>query len=209
MKGVVGVLVLYAISTLLYVLLPAKSVRGYCCDAANKPMLYKLSGFSVLIVSSLLFYVLPTTWKTILYNHHLEAVLTANTIGLSISVLFYLFGGYEPYSRCITVDQLPRIDSIPRIPVSKLQKQNPLLTLYLGRNWNPRILWGQCDVKMLFYCIGAVALWLNILSAALTQAPTLSGCSNAMKVYLFCFFWFIAEYMLGEEGKLLSCSPPL
>jgi delta14-sterol reductase len=202
---------LYVAISVLYAVLPGKVVGGYCCDSAasNKVLRYKLNGFSVFVLVTSVFVNLPATQRLYFHTHFYSALLAANIIGVAVSALFYLLGKDETYARCVTVDQLSNLASLPK--TSSLPKKSSLATFYLGRQWNPRIVLlhsVECDIKMLFYCIGAVMLWINILSAMFASLNDVSAGRNhlsiGMIVYVSCFGWFVAEYMLGEQVHLYT-----
>ena len=205
--GVQSIFIVYFVCLILYVLLPGRVVDGYCCQQSNgskwRRSTYKLNGFSTIVVATAAFLQLPNIYKTVLYNNFWESLIAANVIGLVVSLIFFIFGGDEKYARCVTFVKLQKIDSLSTS--TDLPARTPLQKFYLGQRWNPRIFYGLCDVKMLFYCIGAVALWINILSAVYVHQSSRGNISLGMYTYLICFGWFICEYMLGEEGKVIVC----
>jgi hypothetical protein len=222
------VVLLYFFVFVLYTFLPGRVVKGYCCeqnvnsDGAAKEqdkntytvLTYRLNGFTVFVLLTAIYCSLPQNAQRYLYTHYWTSLITANAVGLCISAWFYLAPHQEePYARCVTTDQLDLQtrqvgDTHKLVPASELPRLNAWDVFYLGRKWNPRLsLAGHtCDIKMLFYTIGAIMLWLNILAAASMTVDTqyhntlAFGWSNAMCTYVFCFGWFIAEYLLGEEG---------
>ena len=202
--GAQGIVIVYLTCVVLYVLLPGRVVDGYCCESTDgsiwRRSTYKLNGFSTIVVVTAIFLQLPSSSRILLYGNIWECFFCANIIGLFISLCFFVVGGDEKYARCVTFDQLNKLQSLSKS--SELPRRTKWQDFYLGRRWNPRLFYGLCDIKMLFYCIGAVALWLNVLSAAhVHQLAREGSVSVAMCTYLMCFGWFIFEYMLGEEGN--------
>jgi len=202
MKGVIFVIISYLICLILHIILPSRKVIGYCCDKNNKPLEYRLNGINIYFIMSGIFFLLPNELQVILYDYQLSSLMTANIIGLIISYYFFIRGGEEKYDRCVTIDQLQNLKSL------KLTNHNikidPTTRFFLGHEWNPRF--GNVDVKMWLYIVGAIGLQLNILSCLIKQ-NILSGnymMSHAMILYVFMFGWFLCEYLLFERIHLYT-----
>mmetsp|Transcript_19755 Transcript_19755/g.27161 ORF Transcript_19755/g.27161 Transcript_19755/m.27161 type:complete len:384 (+) Transcript_19755:449-1600(+) len=196
-----GVITIYATTTALHYLLPAKSVSGYCCDCDSfKPLQYRLNGVFVLFSIIVLYLLLPQKVQTSLYDHYWVNLIAANVIGLSFSTLLFFNGGKEKYARCVTIDQLKDASTIQD---ADTLKRSWITTFFLGQVWNPRYF--GIDIKMLLYLLGAVALQLNILSCVITHLQINNGhASNAIITYTICFTWFVFEYLMGEEVHLYT-----
>ncbi|KAF0730348.1 hypothetical protein Ae201684P_013159 [Aphanomyces euteiches] len=193
---------IYLSSLLLHVLLPARTVSGYCCDNTTfQPLQYRLNGVFVLAVVIVGFVVLlPSSVQQALYNDNSSALASANAFGLAASFYFFFRkAAPERYARCVTIDQLK---DKSQLRLALPTPSSPVV-FFLGREWNPRF--GSVDVKMFLYVVGAVMLQCNIISAAIVQRAAWNGqTSNAMAVYLGCFTWFIVEYMCGEQVHLYT-----
>ncbi len=201
MNGILSVVGVYSLSSFLHFIIPARIVSGYCCDGNNVPLKYRLNGFIVLATMTVVFFILPPTFQIVLFTDFGTALFTANIIGLLVSFYYYFLGGNEKYSRCVTVDQLSHLDSISTSTSTSKSISSPWTTFFLGHQWNPRLCDGYCDVKMLLYLVGAVGLWMNILSGWAVEYQRKQYTSTGMMVYMLCFCWFVGEYMLGEEGE--------
>ena len=201
LKGIVFVIVSYFVCLLLHIILPSKRVIGYCCDKNNKPLEYRLNGVNIYFIMSGMFLLLPDRYQVVLYDNQLSSILTANAIGLLVSLFFYIRGGKEKYIRCVTVDQLNNLKTL-KLNDNSI-KLNAFTRFFLGHEWNPRF--GNVDVKMWLYIVGAVGLQLNILSCVMKQYILMNNnLSNAMIVYVFMFAWFIIEYLMCEEIHLYT-----
>lgn len=195
---------IYALTILLHYIVPARIVAGYVTDSDGKePLRYRLNGFIVYLLFVLAFFIFtPKDIQKSYYNNFWNNFFAVNVVGILTSLYFYFVGGKEKYARCVTVDQIRSEEGKKTI---KLAGTPPgeLERFYLGSIWNPRIF--GVDIKMLLYLIGAVGLQINILSCLVVQQENWNGdISNAMKVYLFCFCYFIIEYLLGEEVHLYT-----
>ncbi|KAF0686300.1 Aste57867_21906 [Aphanomyces stellatus] len=200
LSGWVLVLLVYVGSLFLHVVLPARTVTGYCCDNATfQPLRYRLNGAAVLVVVAALFVTaLPSPAQASLHEDMVPALFFANAVGLSLSLFFFLRGGREKYARCVTVDQLkdPSALRLAGPPPSAAA------TFFLGREWNPRV--GAVDIKMFLYVVGAVLLQCNLFAAVRFQQGRQSDVSIAMSVYVSCFTFFLVEYMCGEAVHLYT-----
>lgn len=207
------IVAVYVLTTVLHVIIPARVVLGYCCDNQTMQRLeYRLNGFVVLIVTVAIFLRLPSAAAQVLYLDYYNALITANIIGLVVSVAYFAVGGTEKYPRCVTIDQAtsgvtlqPSLE-YAIVKATGVSNVPPLTRFFLGHQWNPRILWGTCDVKMLLYLLGAVGLACIVMStiAVHVAARQDGSLSLGMQAYGFCMFWFIAEYLLGEEGATVN-----
>ena len=201
--GPLALVLLYALTLLLHLLLPALTVEGYCCGQNNEVLQYRLNGFVVYIsVAAIYLYAVPEDIQLSFYHDGHACVLTANSLGLVASLYFHLRGGREKYSRCVTVDQLSSLASLKED--REFDRLNTATKFFLGHEWNPRFLGQRLDVKMFLYILGATALQINIMSCVLFQYRSLGRVTNALKAYTFMFTWFLSEYLLCEHVHLYT-----
>ena len=196
------ILTVYAICFLLHFVIPARVVKGYCCDEDGVPLKYRLNGVVVYIIMTIFYSQLPRDYSIKLYDEFWTNLLIVNILGISASIYFLIKGGKAKYFRCITVDQIQIDDYKKSLTPAGLQPA--LLTrFFLGCEWNPRL--GGVDIKMFLYLVGAVGLQLNILSCMVAHMELNDGkVSNAMAVYVALMGWFLTEYLLGEEVHLYT-----
>ena len=230
-ESFLAIVLLYSACLIFHLLLPGKTVQGYCCDTVTlKPLSYKLNGFSVLIVSIIIYYtILPLTsdeTPTYFYDFYWTCLFWANQIGFMFSIFFFFYGGKEKYPiRCITVDQIQiqsnnnsselrdpeAIKKNNQLPESTTSNKvtSSLQCFYAGYLWNPRVsIFHQIvDIKMTLYVLGAIGLEYNLLScisASINSTKDDNHLSNALVAYGLCFQWFILDYMWHEEVHLYT-----
>ena len=104
----------YAIIFVLNRILPARLVRGYCCDSSGNALVYRLNGIVVYTLAILNFYqdMWPINQQT-LYVLHNDCAIAGCAIGLIVSAWFYARGHenesekiYNTRDRCMTIDQI-------------------------------------------------------------------------------------------------------
>ena len=220
---------IYVSCVLLHKFLPGVQTLGYACSNDGRTLVYKLNGLAVsAVVCGAFFFLLPLSVQSSLCRYYGCVVFFANAIGLALSLCFYRCTSFGPerYARCLTVDQIDVKTGQPKsglalAPVAAVVAGGAppppaavLATFFLGRNWNPRV--AGVDVKMLLYVVGATLLNCNILSCVayqrLNRSSSLPGgaaglgssLSTAMQVYLFCFEWFLVEYLFFENVHLYT-----
>ena len=195
---------IYTFTFILHRVLPGTTTLGYVCSNDGQRLSYKLNGFLVTFVMTFLFLCLPLPTQLTLHSHFGTVVAFANGSGLLFSTYFYLTSfGPEPYARCLTLDQVDPVTKRPREGLALSSGSPAALTeFFLGRNWNPRF--QNLDVKMFLYLVGATFLQCNLLSCVAYQHAEKGSLSVAMKVYLFCFEWFLAEYLFFENVHLYT-----
>jgi len=229
-QGVVSVLISYSLCLALHLLLPSRVVTGYCCGRDGKPLKYRLNGLLVYAVMVGLFFLSPLDVQRSFHDYCYSGLFTANLIGLAVSLFFFLRGvdepgGREKYTRCMTVDNLTnKSPNNGLTPSTATARESWASQFFLGMEWNPRFylfslssLFSSSstptsniglDVKMFLYVVGAVHLQLNIFSCLVVQQQQHHQqqpiTSTAMLVYVFCFGWFLVEYLLGEEVHLYT-----
>lgn len=81
-EAILMVLIIYASSLLLHMVLPSRVVKGYVCSNDGKPLYYRLNGILVeLIMCSIFYYLMPISYQRILYDNYGSALMTANILG--------------------------------------------------------------------------------------------------------------------------------
>lgn len=200
------ILPLYALATVFH-LLPydwAPTRTFYACDSRGVPLQYTLNGLTVAICVCSIFILAPPDVQQSFYHNYWANLMRANAFGLAVSLFFFLRGGREKYTRCITVDQVPLTGATLGMLTPAPTTPPPLLMrFFLGCEWNPRIV--GVDVKMWLYLLGAVGLGANVLSFAATQQEYAGGRSSlAMTVYTRCFVWFLVDYLFNEDVHLYT-----
>jgi len=206
-SGIVSVV--YGGVALLHALLPANKTTGYVCDWQGKPLKYRLNGLLVLGVTVGVwalfgrFGIVPLEFVA---EHNWGTVLASCLLGLLGSTYFYLRGESEPerkemYMRCSTRDR-PEKPTATKEDLAITEARGTLKNFFFGFEFNPRF--GEFDVKMYLYLIGAVMLALNIYSAAALQKKQDGVLSRAMATYASMFSWFICEYLFFEEIHLYT-----
>ena len=180
MFAVLWPLGIYAVITLLALIVPGRWVDGYVVNpATKKPYRYRLNGLRVLVVTVGLWALL--CWQGVLpwgafYEHRWEMLAGAFTLGLVFTFAIVL-----PY---------PKVKSL-------------FADLYLGRLENPQ--WGRLDAKMWLYLVGAAMLELNLLSYAAHHWQTHRGDPNpGVFLYAALFSFFVVEYLNFEEVHLYT-----
>jgi protein-S-isoprenylcysteine O-methyltransferase Ste14 len=172
----------YALVLVLHLVLPARNVAGYVCDAKGTKLRYRLNGLAVHFVTLGLFAtlcrlgVLP--WD-FFYRHRVEAALGAVVLGLAFSFAMVL-----------------------RAPSTG---KSFAADFFLGRLENPQWQGGRIDAKMALYLVGAVQLALNVVSFAAHQwlaFPEARSMGVALHAALFLFF--TSEYLFFEEVHLYT-----
>jgi len=209
LKGLKLVMLSYSVCWVLHFALPGKSVRGYACGSDDKPLHYKLNGFSVLIAQLALFAIVDGGEGIFAGELYWPCVRMACFLGLFLSLLLFIRGKrlettLERSSRCMTADQKKR----PPADSTEFDARSTPEHFWCGLEWNPRPLLGV-DMKMWLYIVGAVQLALVVYSAAVKQytfrsKQGLSGLSHAMMCYQLCMFFFITEYLLHEQVHLYT-----
>lgn len=175
--------VVYALITLLHLVIPARKVTGYVNDElTGKKLQYRLNGIMVLVVTMLAWFVLgyaeliPLDW---LYTVRWYSLAGAFTLGLIYSLWSVL----------------------PHKPV----KKSMLADIYLGRQENPQYFGRRVDAKMWLYLVGAVMLELHVLSFTAHHYYAYS-LEEVNGVYLCAVMitFFVFDYLSNEEVHLYT-----
>ena len=181
--GFLSPLVVYAIITILHIIIPVQKTTGYVDDeVTGKKLTYRLNGMLVLIVTMLIWFLsgyyklIPFDW---LYTVRWYSLAGAFTIGIIYSL----------------------VSVLPYPPV----KKSVLADLFLGRQKNPQYLKGWIDAKMWLYLVGAVMLELHVLSFV-AHHYLVFGLEEVNGVYLCAAMitFFVFDYLSNEEVHLYT-----
>ncbi len=185
MNSIVGLIAPWLIAggvLLLHLVLPARRIEGYVMGEDGRPLVYRINGLFVFIVTLASWGVacflgwLPFDW---LYTHRWEGLAGAVVMGFVYT--FYIV-----------------------LPAPKV-RSSLLKDLFFGRVENPRALSGRVDVKMFLYLFGATLLALNILSFAAHHWLLYRGDSSlGVLLYVVLFGWFLCDYLIFERVHLYT-----
>ena len=176
--------IVYAVITLLHVVLPAMRRKGYVRHENTGELLeYKLNGHLVLPGSILLWLVLgyiqlvPWTW---LYEVRWFGLAGAITLGLI-------------FTFAIVLPQPPK-------------RENVLADLWFGRIKDPQLKKGNLliDAKMWLYLIGAVMLQLNILSFLAYHWQNVYPANAGLIAATAMLTFFVWDYLSFERVHLYT-----
>ena len=175
--------IIYAMITLLHMLIPARQVVGYVNKTGtNTKLKYRLNGLPVLFCSLGIWIALghldivPYDW---LYTVRWYSLLGAFVLGV-----LYTFWIVLPH---------------------RSTGKSFLADLYLGRLENPQYKDGFIDAKMWLYLIGAVMLALNTLSFVAYHYLTF-GSESSPGIFLSAglLMYFILDYLTFEKVHLYT-----
>ena len=96
------ILIVYTVCFLLHFIIPARIVKGYCCDEDGVPLKYRLNGIVVFVLMTLFYSQLPRNYSIKLYEEFWSNLLIVNILGITASIYFLIKGGKAKYFRCIT-----------------------------------------------------------------------------------------------------------
>lgn len=178
--GLVTPLVAYSVITLLHLLIPVKSIKGYVKnEITGKLMNYRINGKFVLPASILIWFLLgyfdlvPYIW---LYETRWLGLIGAVVIGLSYS--FYIVLKHPSTGKA------------------------PFADFWFGRVKDSQIKDGMIDAKMWLYLIGAVMLQLNVLSFAAYHLMNAGKINPGFLLGCAMLTWFCFEYLIFEKIHL-------
>ena len=216
---------LYALIVAAHIMLPARTVLGYVCDATqpDKRLTYRLNGLRCLVVfagaaAALAYSGFEGSLAILSFLH--ENFGACALVGNCIGLYFSYYTVYVRWARLPAADQKAneglRAPTWP--PKTKPAGESKTVALdqrgspfYFGKEFNPRMLGGSFDVKMFLYIIGAVVLELNVISALVVErGPDGAGgfdggrSSRAMLTYAALMTWFVCEYMFFERIHLYT-----
>jgi len=173
----------YAVITVLHLVVPARHVDGYVVDpTTSKPYRYRLNGLIVYAITIGLWALACSSgWLAwdFFWTTRWEGLIGACTLGLLFTLAIVL----------------------PAPPTGKGLGAD----LFLGRIENPQWLGGRIDSKMWLYLVGATMLGLNLYSFAMHQriAHPDSPSTGAL-VYCGLFSFFLCEYLFFERVHLYT-----
>jgi delta14-sterol reductase len=183
LAGFLSPLIVYAVVTVLHLVVPARNVEGYVVDPrTGRPFRYRLNGLLVyLLTVGLWAGVCSAGWLPwdFLWTTRWEGLAGACTLGLLFTAAIVL-------------------------PAPKTG-ESLLADLYLGRLENPQAFGGRLDAKMWLYLVGATQLGLNLYSFAMhhhlsfPEAP-----SPGVTLYVALFSFFLCEYLFFERVHLYT-----
>jgi delta14-sterol reductase len=183
LAGFFAPLGVYALITLLHLLVPARTVDGYVTDlVTGKPLRYRLNGLIVFALTIAL-------WALACSQGWLawDFFWTTRWEGLAGACVFGLI--------------FTAIVVLPEQPTGK----GLLADLFLGRTPNPQWLGGRIDAKMWLYMVGATMLGLNIYSFAAHHYLTFpEEPSFGIALYAALFTFFLTEYLFFERVHLYT-----
>ena len=181
--GFFAPLAVYAVVTLLHVVLPARRVAGYVIDPkTGEPFRYRLNGLVVYVLTL-------GSWALACQSGWLpwdyfwqtrwEGLAGACTLGIVFTLALVL-------------------------PAPATGK-GLAADLFLGRIENPQWLGGRVDAKMWLYLVGATMLGINLASFAMHQrlAHT-DDPSSGVVLYFALFSFFLCEYLFFERVHLYT-----
>lgn len=173
----------YALVTILHLIVPARTVDGYVTDpATKKPYRYRLNGLIVYwLTIGLWAFACSSGWLAwdFFWTTRFEGLAGACVFGL-----IFTFG---------VVLSAPRTE------------KGLLADLFLGRAANPQWLGGRMDAKMWLYLIGATMLGLNLYSFAMHHRLMFpDDPSSGVTLYVALFTFFLSEYLFFERVHLYT-----
>jgi delta14-sterol reductase len=178
--GLITPLVVYAVVTLLHVVIPTQRRTGYVQnDLTGQVLKYRTNGRFVLPATILLwfllgyFHVVPYEW---LYETRWWGLIGAVVIGLAFSLFIVL--RYPSTGKRFPAD------------------------LWFGRAKDVQISDGFVDAKVWFYLVGAVMLQLNVLSFAAFHVTHVADINPGFLLCCAMLTWFCVEYLIFERVHL-------
>jgi protein-S-isoprenylcysteine O-methyltransferase Ste14 len=178
--GLITPLVVYAVITLLHIVIPAKRTAGYVTNEVTGEVLtYRINGRYVLVASVLLWFVLgylhivAYTW---LYETRWPGLIGACVIGLAFSFIVVL--RYPSTAKSFFGD------------------------LWFGRSKDVQVKVGFIDAKLWLYLVGAVMLQLNVLSCAAFHLENVKNVNPGFLLGCAMLTWFCFEYLIFEKVHL-------
>ena len=183
LTGFLAPIAVYAVVTILHLVLPARTVDGYVIDpATGRPIRYRLNGLAVFVVTIGLWAL--ACWRGWLAWDFFWTTRWEGLIGACILGLLFTLALVLP---------APRIG------------KGLLAELYLGRLANPQWLGGRIDAKMWLYLVGATMLGLNIYGFAMHHRLTYpDDPSPGVALYVGLFSFFLCEYLFFERVHLYT-----
>lgn len=183
LAGFLAPLGVYALVTLLHLIVPARTVDGYVVDpATGRSYRYRLNGLVVYwLTMGLWALACSSGWLAwdFFWATRWEGLIGACVFGLAFTFAVVL--------------------TAPRT------EKGLLADLFLGRAENPQWLGGRIDAKMWLYLVGATMLGLNVTSFAMHHVVTFPGdVSPGVVLYAALFTFFLSEYLFFERVHLYT-----
>lgn len=181
--GFLAPAVVYAVITLLHLVVPARHVDGYVIDpATQKPYRYRLNGLLVYLITIGL-------WAL------------ACSSGL-LAWDFFWTTRWEGLTGACTLGLLFTLALVVPAPATG---KGWLADLFLGRIENPQWLGARVDAKMWLYLVGATMLGLNLYSFAMHHRLVHpNDPSPGVTLYCALFSFFLCEYLFFERVHLYT-----
>jgi len=182
-SGFLVPVLVYAVVTVLHLVVPARHVDGYVIDPkTQKPYRYRLNGLLVYLLTVGLWALACAqgwlAWDA-LWNARWESLISAFVLGL-----LFTFGMVLP---------------------APSTGKNLFADLYLGRIENPQWLSARVDAKMWLYLVGATMLGLNLYSFAMHHRLTYpDDPSPGITLHVTLFSFFLCEYLFFERVHLYT-----
>ena len=173
----------YALITVLHLVMPARTVDGYVTNpATDKPYRYRLNGLSVFVVT-----------------------LAIWAIACSSKLLAWDFFWTTRWQGLAGACVLGLVFTLAIVLPAPRSGKGLLADLFLGRIENPQGLRGRIDAKMWLYMIGATMLGLNLASFAMHHWIAFAvDPSPGVALYLGLFAFFLCEYLFFERVHLYT-----
>ena len=178
--GLITPLVVYAMITLLHIIIPVKRIKGYVKnEITGEVMNYRANGKFVLLASILLWFLLgyfnivPYVW---LYETRWLGLIGAVVIGLAYSFTIVL--KHPSTGKSFFAD------------------------FWFGRAKDAQLKDGFIDAKLWLYLIGAVMLQLNVLSFAAYHIMNVADINYGFLLGCAMLTWFCFEYLIFEKVHL-------
>jgi hypothetical protein len=108
------VLIVYFLSIFLSLVLPGKTINGYVLRESGKHDLlcYKCNGWRVFFVSVVILVLIFPRFFVLVCDYFKEYFLASNTLGLSISLAYYLKGrNLEKKGKILKSFRAPTVDT--------------------------------------------------------------------------------------------------
>lgn len=173
----------YAVITVLHLIVPARHVAGYVIDpTTSAPYRYRLNGLIVYVLTIGL-------WA-----------LACSRGWLAWD--FFWVTRWEGLAGACTLGLLFTLGIVLPAPATGT---GLAADLFLGRIENPQWLGGRVDAKMWLYLVGATMLGLNLYSFAMHQRLAFPEApSPGVVLYAGLFTFFLCEYLFFERVHLYT-----
>lgn len=183
LAGFLAPLGVYALVTLLHLIVPTRTVDGYVVDpSTGRPYRYRLNGLIVY-------------WLTI----------GLWALACSADWLAWDFFWITRWEGLAGACVFGLVFTSAIVLTAPSTGKSLLADLYLGRIANPQWLGGRIDAKMWLYLIGATMLGLNVTSFAMHHGLVFpEDLSPGVILYAALFTFFLSEYLFFERVHLYT-----